>query len=1357
MLKPHSVQSFFVKVGVGLATLAALVTAKPWKSAEIGTTQNFKYGAFEARILSAPGSGMITTFFLWKNGSEVPGAQWQEQDFEMWGKNGLVQTQAMTPGNPSIPGSIRTEHVGVHTLPTKAWERYYTYRMEWTPKYLAYYINGTLVRKETDTVEYKKLLNPALAEPMQLRTGLWAGDYEWAGIFDSTKVPNASFVNWIQVSSYTPGTGANGSDFTPIWRDDFNSINWSRWTPSNWTFEYSISDYVTENNMIRNGTLVSAFTKWSATGTFGAAPVDDGLEPPVVVTQPAPDTTLIPAQVAATRFNRAFDLTPGNGKDAACVGINPNVDLEISTSDNESVCHISGTEPTEWLEYDVQTPTDYAASVYVRLATEAVGQTLHLELDGVKVGTSLTVPAPHGWQSFANFKIADVVIPSGIHTLRVVFETGNLNMSSLYVLSPSTVLIPFDPLPIKLGADNYTQYFDFSSENQGGAGKADGVDKEVTLDPEGGLNVAYINPGEWLQYEINLASARTYDLNIRMASEQTGMFARVLIDGVDASGLVAAPANGWQSYSNILIPGVALNFGPHVVRVVFETGGLNYRYLTITAAADVPDRVTGLVATGSDASVGLAWTSSLGATSYKVYRGTDLVGTTAATSFQDLSVVNGVEYSYTVVASNSTGDALASAPAVVTPRAPIAPDAPSALSAVAGNGIVDLTWAASANAASYKVYRSENGVDFTVLATTSNPQYLDASVLNGSTYSYRVTALNASLESAPSTVVDAAPRGVAPVQVTGLVATAGDGKVDLAWNASAGATGYTLYRSVDGSAEAVLTVVSATSYQDVAVANGSSYTYTVVASNAWGDAIASLAASATPRVLPSAPSALVAVAGNAQVSLSWTAGANDLSYNVYRAVGAAPATKIASVATPSYLDASALNGTSYTYTVTGVNGAEESAPSASVVALPKGPVPAQVTGLVATAGNATVSLVWTPAADAANYKVMRAAGAGASTLLATTTTAGYTDATVSNGTVYSYSVVASNTWGDAISSTTVTASPDFPTPAAPTALAAVAGNGTVALTWTAGANNVSFNIYRAVGAGAAAKVGTATTGVYTDATVTNGTTYTYTVKGVNGTKESPASASVTATPKGVAPVKVVGLVATPGNATVALAWTASAGATSYSVLRSVAGGASVQVGTSTTATYTDATVTNGTAYTYTVVASNVWGNAAASAAVTATPSAPTAKLKAQYKAGYVGASTNGIRPLLQIVNTGTTSVALSQVTVRYWYTKDGATAQSYWCDWAQMGQTNIVGTFKSVSPARTNADGYLELSFKTTAGNLAAGASTGEIQSRFSKSDWSNYTQTNDASYDATKSTAYGDWTKVTVYVNGTLVWGVEP
>jgi hypothetical protein len=51
---------------------------------------------------------------------------------------------------------------------------------------------------------------------------------------------------------------------------------------------------------------------------------------------------------------------------------------------------------------------------------------------------------------------------------------------------------------------------------------------------------------------------------------------------------------------------------------------------------------------------------------------------------------------------------------------------------------------------------------------------------------------------------------------------------------------------------------------------------------------------------------------------------------------------------------------------------------------------------------------------------------------------------------------------------------------------------------------------------------------------------------------------------------------------------------------------------------------------------------------------------------------------------------------------------------------------------------------------------TGEIQTRFAKTGCSSYTETGDYSFDPTK-TGFADWTRVTLYRNGVLVWGIEP
>ncbi|MEJ3742588.1 S8 family serine peptidase [Actinomycetes bacterium KLBMP 9797] len=155
-----------------------------------------------------------------------------------------------------------------------------------------------------------------------------------------------------------------------------------------------------------------------------------------------------------------------------------------------------------------------------------------------------------------------------------------------------------------------------------------------------------------------------------------------------------------------------------------------------------------------------------------------------------------------------------------------------------------------------------------------------------------------------------------------------------------------------------------------------------------------------------------------------------------------------------------------------------------------------------------------------------------------------------------------------------------------------------------------------------------------------------------------------------------------------------------------------------------------------------------------TPPPPPVSLKAQYQVGSAAATTNQVGNQLRVVNTGTNPVALADVKVRYWYTADGTQPQQYQCDFAAVGCAAVTGSFTTLGAARPGADTYLELSFAS--GTLNGGANTGAIQSRWHKSDWTNYTQTNDHSFDPTK-TAFADWSRVTVHYQGQLVWGSEP
>lgn len=589
-----------------------------------------------------------------------------------------------------------------------------------------------------------------------------------------------------------------------------------------------------------------------------------------------------------------------------------------------------------------------------------------------------------------------------------------------------------------------------------------------------------------------------------------------------------------------------------------------------------PAEVTGLATVGASGQVTVSWTPLQDAASYHVYRDGRMIGTTISPGYVDTGLDNGSAYAYTVVATNVAGWSPVSAEVVGVPTA-VAPSAPFDVVAAPGDASVHLAWTAVPSATSYEVYR--NG---TLVGSPTAPEFVDAGLANGTSYSYTVKALNGLTASTPSVAVPATPVATAPAAPTNLVATPGNATVGLSWSAPAGATSYAVYRN--GS---VVATTPSTSWTDSTVVNGTTYSYYVVAYKQNSSASpASATVTAKPVAPPLAtPTGLAATPGNATVSLAWGSVAGATGYDVYR-----NGTKLTSTVGPSYTDNAVSNGTAYSYYVVATSATSSSGASATVTATPAAPAPGAPTGLSGVAGDQTVTLTWNVVAGATSYNVYRN-GTLLKTGLAGNT---YTDSGLTNGTAYTYEVTVIKTGVESARSAAVQVTPFVITPAAPTGLAATAGNAQVALSWSPTANAQSYKVYRG-----ATLVTSVTTTSYVDTGVTNGTAYTYTIVAVNGSASSPASTAVSATPMAPAPAQPTGLTATAGNAQVALTWNAVPTATSYRVYR---GG--VLRTTVATPSFTDTGLTNGTAYTYYVTAVAATTEGPASSSVSSTPAKP---------------------------------------------------------------------------------------------------------------------------------------------------------
>ncbi|WP_347451255.1 stalk domain-containing protein [Acetoanaerobium noterae] len=153
-------------------------------------------------------------------------------------------------------------------------------------------------------------------------------------------------------------------------------------------------------------------------------------------------------------------------------------------------------------------------------------------------------------------------------------------------------------------------------------------------------------------------------------------------------------------------------------------------------------------------------------------------------------------------------------------------------------------------------------------------------------------------------------------------------------------------------------------------------------------------------------------------------------------------------------------------------------------------------------------------------------------------------------------------------------------------------------------------------------------------------------------------------------------------------------------------------------------------------------------------------IKVEKSTSYINPSSNTISINIQITNMDMEPIDLSNLNIRYYYTKDGNQNQNFFCDHAAITNpytsitSKVAGNFYGFSPSTTNADTYLEVSFSSDAGVINQGEFI-YIQSRLAKVDWSHYNQSNDYSFEAESS--YTQSNKITVYMNDVLISGIEP
>ena len=645
-------------------------------------------------------------------------------------------------------------------------------------------------------------------------------------------------------------------------------------------------------------------------------------------------------------------------------------------------------------------------------------------------------------------------------------------------------------------------------------------------------------------------------------------------------------------------------------------------------------------AASGNGTVALIWsapTSNGGSaiTGYRVYRGTTSGSETLlttlgnVTSWSDTGLTNGTTYYYKVSALNAVGESVASNELSAKPAT--TPGAPTLNSATPGNGTVALAWSAPASSGGsaitgYRVYRGTASGTETLLTTLSNvTSFTDTGLTNGTTYYYKVSALNSVGESGVSNELSAKPAAgaTAPGAPTLNSAAAGNGTVALGWsapgsNGGSAITGYKVYRGTASGGETLLTTLSnVTSFTDTGLTNGTTYYYKVSALNSVGESVASNELSAKPAAVPGAPTLNSATPGNGTVALAWSAPTNNggsaiTGYRVYRGTASGGETLLTTLSNvTSFSDTGLTNGTTYYYKVSALNAVGESVTSNEMSAKPSAPTnpPGAPTLNSATPGNGTVALAWSAPTNnggsaITGYRVYRSTASGGETLLTTLgNVTSFADSGLTNGTTYYYKVSALNSIGESVASNELSARPAA-VPGAPALTNAVPGNASVSLSWSTPSSNGSaitgYRIYRGTTSGGETLLTTVgSVNSWTDPTVANGVTYYYEVSALNFVGEGAASNELSARPATSPgpPTLTTAALDTPG---VTLSWTTpgsngGSAITGYRLYRGTSSGQETLLATvGVQMSYTDTTVSNGATYYYEVTAVNAVGESARS-------------------------------------------------------------------------------------------------------------------------------------------------------------------
>lgn len=215
----------------------------------------------------------------------------------------------------------------------------------------------------------------------------------------------------------------------------------------------------------------------------------------------------------------------------------------------------------DWLEFKINVTEPGEYTIKYRIAAEGYDSKSIQVRKGATILSTTNFNGTGGWQTW-NTQTGVINLTSGIQLLRIYFPQSGLNVNWIELHKNS---VPTFSKKIE-AESNFQNY---------------GVETEACS--EGGLNIGWLDPGDWMAYEVDIPTTGLYTVEYRVAS-QNGGGSLVLesFGGEITFGSLAVPnTGGWQTWTTIK-HSVTLTAGKQNIAIAIRQGGWNLNWFTIT-------------------------------------------------------------------------------------------------------------------------------------------------------------------------------------------------------------------------------------------------------------------------------------------------------------------------------------------------------------------------------------------------------------------------------------------------------------------------------------------------------------------------------------------------------------------------------------------------------------------------------------------------------------------------------------------------------------------------------------------------------------------------------------------------------